>query len=57
MGNGSVFEVAAKYNNVSYTRKCCGFAAASAANGLYEIVGRSAILMAVCVVGVSWMML
>ncbi|TVY41485.1 putative secreted protein, partial [Lachnellula cervina] len=24
VGNGSVFEVAAKYNNVSYSRPCCG---------------------------------
>ena len=24
VGNGSVFEVAAQLNNVSYTRKCCG---------------------------------
>jgi hypothetical protein len=24
VGNGTVFEVAAKYNNVTYTRSCCG---------------------------------
>lgn len=33
IGNGSVFEVAAKYNNVTYTRKCCGNNE-SAASGL-----------------------
>lgn len=25
VGNGSVFEVAAKWNNVTYDRECCGF--------------------------------
>jgi hypothetical protein len=25
IGNGSVFEVAAQHNNVTYIRKCCGF--------------------------------
>ena len=56
VGNGSVFEVAAKYNNVTYSRKCCGYAV-SAASGLNEIVGRSAMLLAFCVVGVSWLLL
>lgn len=31
IGNGSVFEVAAKYNNVTYDRKCCGVAATNSA--------------------------
>jgi hypothetical protein len=29
VGNGSVFEVQAKMNNVTYTRNCCGFATSS----------------------------
>lgn len=31
IGYGSVFEVAAKWNNVTYTAKCCGLAATSGA--------------------------
>jgi hypothetical protein len=56
VGNGSVFEVAANYNNVTYTRQCCGLPV-SGASGFNEIVGRSAMLLAVCVVGVSWLLL
>lgn len=56
VGNGSVFEVAAKYNNVTYSRACCGLPV-SAAPGLNEIVGRSAMLLAPCVIGVSWLLL
>lgn len=56
MGNGSVFEVAAKFNNVTYNRQCCGLAI-SAAAGLNELVGRTAWVLAVCVVGVSWALL
>ncbi len=56
VGNGSVFEVAAKYNNVTYTRECCGLPV-SAGIGLNEFVGRSAWLLAIFVVGVSILML
>jgi len=56
VGNGSVFEVAAKLNNVTYDRKCCGFVTGSSAGAL-EIVGRSAILAAFAVVAFSWLML
>jgi hypothetical protein len=56
VGNGSVFEAAAKYNNVTYNRACCGLPV-SAASGLNEVIGRSARLLAVCVVGVSWLLL
>lgn len=56
VGNGSVFEVAAKFNNVTYNRQCCGLAI-SAAAGLNELVGRTAWVLAVCVVGVSWALL
>jgi hypothetical protein len=31
VGDGSVFEVAAKANGVTYTRKCCGATSTSAA--------------------------
>jgi hypothetical protein len=56
VGNGSVFEVAAKYNNVTYNRQCCGLAV-SGSLGFNEIVGRSAILLALCVVGASLLLL
>lgn len=32
IGNGSVFEVAAKYNNVTYNRKCCGMETSAASS-------------------------
>lgn len=54
--NGSVFEVAATYNNVTYNRACCG-QAVSGSVGVNEIVGRSAMLLALCVVGASLMLL
>ncbi|KAI9048673.1 hypothetical protein LZ554_007504 [Drepanopeziza brunnea f. sp. 'monogermtubi'] len=54
--NGSVFEVAAMFNNVTYNRECCGFAV-SAAIGISELKGRTAWLAAGCAVGVSWLML
>lgn len=56
VGNGSVFEVAARLNNVTYNRPCCGLPV-SAALGLNEVVGRSVFLLAICVVGVSILML
>jgi hypothetical protein len=55
VGNGSVFEVAAKYNNVTYNRPCCGLPV-SGAQRIRELMGRSAMLTAACV-AVSWMML
>lgn len=54
--NGSVFEVAARINNVTYTRECCGFPV-SAALGIGELAGRTAWLAAACALGVSWLML
>jgi hypothetical protein len=56
VGNGSVFEVAAKYNNVTYNRPCCGLPV-SGALGLNEVIARSAMLLGVCVVSVSWLVL
>ncbi|TVY31555.1 putative secreted protein [Lachnellula subtilissima] len=40
VGNGSVFEVAAKYNNVTYTRACCGLPVSGA--GKLVLAKRSA---------------
>jgi hypothetical protein len=56
VGNGSVFEVAAKYNNVTYNRPCCGLPV-SGAEGVLKTVGRSAIVASLVVVGVSWLLL
>ena len=56
VGNGSVFEVAAMYNNVTYNRECCGLPVSGAAT-MRDLVGRSAMLAAACIVVVSWMML
>ncbi|KAF7858438.1 hypothetical protein EAF04_009039 [Stromatinia cepivora] len=53
VGQGSVFEVAAKWNNVTYDRECCGAEAASEAGRLL-VVGRSAVLVAIGVVGFMW---
>ncbi|KAJ8059698.1 hypothetical protein OCU04_011346 [Sclerotinia nivalis] len=53
VGQGSVFEVAAKWNNVTYDRECCGAEAASDAARLL-VVGRSALLVAVGVLGFMW---
>ncbi|KAK0107188.1 hypothetical protein ONS95_003893 [Cadophora gregata] len=53
VGNGSVFEVAAKFNNVTYTRECCGLPV-SAATGMYE---RTTWLAMVCAVAAGLLML
>lgn len=53
---GSVFEVAAKANNVTYNRKCCGVATSSGSKT--EVLGRGfgAVLAAAGVVLASlWM--
>jgi hypothetical protein len=55
VGNGSVFKVAAQYNNVTYDRPCCGVAVS--AGRILEVAGRSAMLAAFAVVAVSWLML
>ncbi|RDW91429.1 Tat pathway signal sequence [Coleophoma crateriformis] len=56
-GNGSVFEVAATYNNVTYDRACCGASSTSGANRILDVVGRSALLVAAAIVGAAWMSL
>lgn len=53
VGDGSVFEVAAKWNNVTYTGNCCGISSSSDA-GKLDVVGRSAMLVAIGVVGFMW---
>ncbi|KAL3420664.1 tat pathway signal sequence [Phlyctema vagabunda] len=55
-GNGSVFEVAAQYNNVTYDRACCGLVASSA-NQMLDTAGRGALVVAVAVVGALWLSL
>jgi hypothetical protein len=55
VGNGSVFEVAAKYNNVTYTRECCGIATSGAR--LNEVVGRSASLFAICIIAATYLLM
>ncbi|CAL3967529.1 unnamed protein product [Diplocarpon coronariae] len=52
VGNGSVFEVAAHYNNVTYTRECCGLPVSAAAR-----VARTSWLATACVVGIGWLVL
>lgn len=45
VGGGSVFEVAAKYNNVTYNRECCGLPASRASR-----LGSTGLLMTVVAV-------
>ncbi|KAG9243044.1 PLC-like phosphodiesterase [Calycina marina] len=55
-GDGSVFEVAAQHNNVTYTRACCGKTSTSLASGL-DVGGRSAMVTAFAVVFIMWLTL
>lgn len=55
VGNGSVFEVAAKYNNVTYNRACCGIATSGAR--LNEVMGRSASLLAICIIATTYLLM
>ncbi|RKF63214.1 putative secreted protein [Golovinomyces cichoracearum] len=51
IGNGSVFEVAAKYNNVTYDRECCGLPQNSSPSVHY--LDRNILLLVVtCISGV-----
>lgn len=52
VGNGSVFEVAATWNNVTYDRKCCGYAKTSGAGRLELPLFAAGMMMTV-----SWLML
>ena len=51
--NGSVFEVAAKWNNVTYNRTCCG-SATSGAERVRRSEG-SAIVVSVVAIFITWM--
>lgn len=54
VGDGSVFSVAAEYNNVSYTGVCCGLITSDAG----RVIGRRNTAIAlVAAVGVSWLLL
>ncbi|KAF4624332.1 hypothetical protein G7Y89_g13840 [Cudoniella acicularis] len=56
VGDGSVFEVAAKYNNVTYNRPCCGVVTSGGERTL-QTAGRGAMIAALVVVGISWLLL
>lgn len=52
VGNGTVFEVAAKYNNVTYTAQCCGIATGNGAMAMLDaFAGRNAAVAAAVVLG------
>ncbi|KAL2073241.1 hypothetical protein VTL71DRAFT_10565 [Oculimacula yallundae] len=53
VGNGSVFEVAAKYNNVTFTRECCGLVPSAA----MKVSERMSWLAMICLAGASMLML
>jgi hypothetical protein len=55
VGNGSVFEVAATWNNVTYNRPCCGIPLKNGAAP--EVVGRGTMVAAFAVVAASWALL
>lgn len=52
IGNGSVFEVAAKMNGVTYNQKCCGTTTSSAS----ELKGPAFALAAVVVAAIAFVM-
>ena len=54
VGDGSVFEVAAQFNNVTYTRECCGLVGSN--DGL-RIKGANSLLLVVLVGSVGLLML
>ncbi|CAJ2502705.1 Uu.00g100990.m01.CDS01 [Anthostomella pinea] len=51
---GSVFEVAAKMNNVTYNRKCCGVSTSGAAR---HVLGGSGVAYAMGILALSWALL
>jgi hypothetical protein len=55
VGNGSVFEVAAKWNNVTYNSTCCGLVVSGADAQLRALIGRTWWTVAVMVVIACWM--
>lgn len=54
--NGTVFEVAAVYNNVTYNRTCCGLATNNATK-LGDFIGRNAMICTTLIVLFSWLFL
>lgn len=54
--NGTVFEVAATYNNVTYNRTCCGLASSDSTK-LGATPGRNAIISTAFVVLLCWIIL
>lgn len=58
IGDGSVFEVAARFNNVTYSRSCCGNdnSVTSMAGRTMEVVGRTWVTVALVVVMTCWML-
>ena len=54
--NGTVFEVAAQYNNVTYNRTCCGGATNDSVM-LGDFVGRNAMIWTALVALFSWLIL
>jgi hypothetical protein len=55
VGNGSIFEVAATYNNVTYNRTCCGLPGTDSAR--LGTTGRGAMISTGLAVLLSWMIL
>ncbi len=55
-GSGSVFEVAAALNDVTYNRTCCGLVT-SMADRTLDVVGRSAMALAAIVLSVAWLLM
>ena len=56
VGDGSVFEVAAIYNNVTYNRTCCGLASNDSTK-MGTATGRNALISAALAVLFSWIAL
>lgn len=52
VGNGSVFEVAAMYNNVTYTRECCGLPVSAG----IKIKGQLVALLSIVIATTMWIM-
>jgi hypothetical protein len=55
VGNGSIFEVAATYNNVTYNRTCCGLPGSDSAR--LGTTGRGAMISTALAVLLGWMIL
>lgn len=55
-GSGTVFEVAAKLNNVAYNKTCCG-AVTSMAERTMDIISRGVIAMTAALLSIMWLMI